>query len=441
MRTGASKKILLQGCLLLLVKLIVLLLTFTILMPAISLAIPDLTVHKDRVGTAPLSADTVSPDESPEEYPYIFVHGFLGNGESDNPEDLLYWGGSEESNLLTHLREEGKTVYAPSVGTCSSAWDRACELYAQLTGTVVDYGAAHAEDCHHSRYGRDYTGRALMGESWDLTQKLNLVGHSFGGQTIRVFTSLLAYGADEEVAATGEDTSPLFEGGHDNAVHAVITLSSPHNGTILSNFGNDLFWPVYAMGLGMNIAAKDSGSADYTGTDYGLDQWGLTAEPGSNEAVSIHLLKPWRIVFSKDNAGYDMGIDGARALNEKFPTVPTVYYLSYTADASDLDNAGGFQMTSNILQHSKGLIFDGVRIKEGWLANDGLVPTKSALYPLTDEENHADYQKGQDLKPGVWYTMPVLTGTHLYYCSPQDGDTAAYFAFYDNLTTVVDSMV
>ena len=37
------------------------------------------------------------------------------------------------------------------------AWDRACELYAQLNGLVTDYGAGHFARCGHLRYGRDYT--------------------------------------------------------------------------------------------------------------------------------------------------------------------------------------------------------------------------------------------------------------------------------------------
>ncbi|MDD7534311.1 MAG: hypothetical protein SPK18_10350 [Treponema sp.] len=37
------------------------------------------------------------------------------------------------------------------------AWDKACELYAQLTGLVTDYGVEHFARCGHLRYGRaDY---------------------------------------------------------------------------------------------------------------------------------------------------------------------------------------------------------------------------------------------------------------------------------------------
>ena len=37
-----------------------------------------------------------------------------------------------------------------------------------------------------------------MGKPWDLESPLNLVGHSFGGETIRLLASLLAYGDEIE---------------------------------------------------------------------------------------------------------------------------------------------------------------------------------------------------------------------------------------------------
>ena len=36
------------------------------------------------------------------------------------------------------------------------AWDRACELYARLTGTTVDYGIAHSAEKGHDRFGITY---------------------------------------------------------------------------------------------------------------------------------------------------------------------------------------------------------------------------------------------------------------------------------------------
>ena len=43
-------------------------------------------------------------------------------------------------DLIAFLRKKGFDCYAASVAPYGSAWDRACELYAQLSGTEVDYG-------------------------------------------------------------------------------------------------------------------------------------------------------------------------------------------------------------------------------------------------------------------------------------------------------------
>ena len=133
--------------------------------------------------------------EKKSDYLFIYVHGMCGWGDgAPQEENRPYCGTQPENNVMTYLRAQGYTVYNPTVGGYSSAWDRACELYAQLTGTVVDYGAAHSKECGHDRFGRDYTGRATMGKAWDLDSPLNFVGHSFGGETIRLLASLLAYG-------------------------------------------------------------------------------------------------------------------------------------------------------------------------------------------------------------------------------------------------------
>ena len=73
------------------------------------------------------------------DYPVIFVHGLLGFG----PKELgllTYWGSAFQVDSSSLERHEA------SVGPLSSAHDRACELAAQIKGTVVDYGADHAAD-------------------------------------------------------------------------------------------------------------------------------------------------------------------------------------------------------------------------------------------------------------------------------------------------------
>ena len=89
-------------------------------------------------------------------YPFVFVGGMLSWGE----ENIMYKGwpywGMVAGNLCRQLRETGIEAYGPQVGPVNSAWDRACQLYAMLTGTRVDYGVAHAKSHKHARYGRTY---------------------------------------------------------------------------------------------------------------------------------------------------------------------------------------------------------------------------------------------------------------------------------------------
>ena len=94
-------------------------------------------------------------------YPCIFVHGILGYGDNDKLNSVTpYWGMQYKEDLMKSLNARGYDCHAASVGPLSSAWDRACELYAQLAGTVVDYGAAHSAEHNHARYGRSYVGKA-----------------------------------------------------------------------------------------------------------------------------------------------------------------------------------------------------------------------------------------------------------------------------------------
>jgi triacylglycerol lipase len=64
------------------------------------------------------------------------------------------------------VADKGHQTYYASMGPISSNWDRACELYAQIKGTVVDYGQAHSAKYGHARYGKDYRGKGFY-PAWD----------------------------------------------------------------------------------------------------------------------------------------------------------------------------------------------------------------------------------------------------------------------------------
>ena len=161
---------------------------------------------------------------------YVFVHGLSGWGSYDERYKRMPYWGMRGGDLMMFLREQGFSCYAASTAPTGSAWDRACELYAQIAGTRVDYGAAHSEKFRHSRFGKDYSGNALI-PAWDPETRLVLLGHSFGGATVRLFGELLANGDPGEREADAPEISPLFKGGMGDRIHSIVTLAAPTNGT------------------------------------------------------------------------------------------------------------------------------------------------------------------------------------------------------------------
>nr|MCR4939757.1 hypothetical protein [Treponemataceae bacterium] len=140
---------------------------------------------------------------------YVFVHGLSGWGHYDFQNNFFPYWGMKNGSLIKQLRKQGFQCYDASVAPQGSAWDRACELYAQLTGSVTDYGAEHSARCGHERFGRDFSKDPLI-PRWDQEHKINLLGHSFGGVTVRLLAHLMAEGSKAEQEATpAEELSPL----------------------------------------------------------------------------------------------------------------------------------------------------------------------------------------------------------------------------------------
>ncbi|MCR5311032.1 MAG: hypothetical protein K6E32_06420 [Lachnospiraceae bacterium] len=327
---------------------------------------------------------------------YVFVHGLSGWGSYDTINEFFpYWGLSGGS-VIRFLNNNGYESYAASVDPTGSAWDRACELYAQLTGTKVDYGKAHSLKAGHDRFGEDFTGRALL-KDFDSSRTV-FIGHSFGGATVRLFSEILRNGSAEEREATGaEDLSPFFKGGNGDNLLGVVTLAAPTNGTT-----------AYDM---------------YEDRNFNLSAIEIPAEYEKNsDAVSKGTKPTLDGRASWDYASFDMHIDNALALNDKISVFDDVYYLAYPCDSTVKDGEGNVtpdpSITENIFM--KGAVYmsryigttkGGFAIDGSWQANDGLVNTVSAGAPLGAPKE--SYAEGTELMPGRWYEMPVFRGDHM----------------------------
>ncbi|MBQ8504570.1 MAG: hypothetical protein IJ491_09895 [Clostridia bacterium] len=401
------------------------------------------------------AAPTLDTSAFKTDYPYIFVHGMGGWAPgSDYYSVSPYWGGGllpgSTDDIIKTLNEQGVEAYAPAVGPLSSAWDRACELYAQLMGTVVDYGAAHAEAHGHDRYGFNYEGKAIMGESWDMTEKINLVGHSFGGATVRLFTSLMAYGCEEEVAATGSDTSALFVGGHDS-VHSCITLSAPHNGSQVANLLFDPGVTMLAISAALNMVGAFFGN-DFMVFSLQLGHFGITPKQGEDKAkIDLKAIK--NFYKANDNCGYDMTLRGAAELNETIKLAENTYYYSYTTATTEEGPFGKqtpmdslnpiFYISSAMIGMTEGTTIDGIKIEGDWAVNDGIVPLASALYPTVDAATATDYEdaiaNGEEITSGRWYYTDTMVGMdHFDFCGTEDYPTS-FEQFYFDMVALANS--
>lgn len=299
--------------------------------------------------------------------------------------------------------------------------------FAQLTGTRVDYGEAHSKRHNHLRYGRTYTEPIV--KNWgekdenDLMNKVNLIGHSFGGNTIRLLQGLLSKGDPDEIAATDpNDISPLFTGGKANWVNSVTTICTPNNGTTLAYIADDL--NLIEIGeIALFLYAAVLGRSPLNGyVDFHLEQFGLTFVPGEKTTVN-HVYKALHTILQQkyDNVAFDLSCEGAKALNDRISLDDNVYYYSYafrTTVDSPITGKAQIALPSTLFilraySEMMGLYSSNpdapFPIDESWKPNDGLVNVVAAQYPFGDA--HTDYDPN-NIKTGIWNVMPVSTGDH-----------------------------
>ena len=358
--------------------------------------------------------------ESGTKYPLVFVHGMFGWGADEGINAKIPYWGATTGDLMQYLNENGYEAYSTSSGPVSSAWDRACEIYARLTGTKVDYGKAHSEKMHHRRFGRDYSEPLF--EGWGEEKKIHLIGHSHGGNTVRILAHLLTYGSEEERACTPEnELSGLFTGGKESWVKTVTTICTPHNGASAYQFAKKykILEPLKLFAFNY-IGAMGRSRAEGRFVDFHLEQYGLSDTPGLQDAYPIRRAKKMLNTYG-DNVETDLAPEGAVQNNEHIEISPNIYYFSFaytnvvrmkhlpTRYRAKLSDFPFLTLTSDAILIYEHFITPGYKKTYLQIANDGLVNLKSALYP--EDEPHTEFDR-TNLKPGIRNVMPVRSGDH-----------------------------
>ncbi|KAB8033544.1 esterase/lipase family protein [Fluviispira multicolorata] len=339
--------------------------------------------------------------------PLVLVHGFSGWGRHE----LLgykYWGGFND--LQEDLKVYNGKVFTASVGKFSSNYDRAVDLYAQIKGGCADYGEAHAKRFKHARFGRCYP-EPLYPE-WDQNHKIHLLGHSQGGQTIRVLLNLLREGYKEEMLVSSTDVAELFRG-NNSWVTSITTVSTPNNGTSLTHLA-DVFLPTSQF-LITSMAAIASALGVEPFLDFKLEQWNLVK--GKNESIPAFLKRAYQsyIWNTNDISKWDLSPEGAHIFNTSDKEYDDTYYFSYSTQSTAIN----IPFTNCQISILTFLSFPAnaigcfthkypgkIEINEKWLANDGVVNTISMASPFNKKRVFYD----GTVQKGIWNDMGIKHG-------------------------------
>ncbi len=346
-------------------------------------------------------------------YPVVFIHGFMGWG----PEEMgnySYWGG--KNNYIKELHSDENKMFAVSVGPISSNWDRAVEVFYQLKGGQVDYGALHSEknDIIRTPKGKSYIG---LYPQWSEENPIHIIGHSMGGQTARMLNYLLN---QEFYNNRGEkEESDLLGNSYFGWIKSITTISTPHDGTTLTHIiTSTIPYIQYFAGI--------AGLFGNNYFDFDLEQFGIKKQRNETWLSFITGLKDNPIVYTENFSAYDLSLDGAKDLNSFSQVSPDVYYFSFITSSTKRDEKKSFHVPfddtpllnkarSKLIGSRSGYWDDGSQTDSSWFENDGVVNSISMFGPTTGVNGPdpiIEYDPKDLLITGQWYWTKIEQMDH-----------------------------
>ncbi|KAF3774353.1 Lipase [Nymphaea thermarum] len=393
--------------------------------------------HRSKFPRGPNDVDT---NRKPKENlpPIVLVHGIFGFGKG-RLGGLSYFAGAETKD---------EYVLVPDLGSLTSIYDRARELFYYLKGGQVDYGEEHSKICGHCQFGRVYSRGNY--EAWDEQHPVHFVGHSAGVQVVRVLQQLLA----EKAFKGYEDTSADW-------VLSVTSLSGALNGTTrtyrdgmqpedgrwmkrlcllqLCRVGVILYewldipWLKRYYSFGFDHFRMGWSSLGISGL---IDS--LLANNGGGPFASGDWILP------------DLTLQGSMQLNAALNTFPNTFYFSYATKRTT--KVMGTTVPSSILgihpllfirvlqmtrwRHPPNVPtpYKGYR-DEDWHDNDGAVNTISMTHPRIPVEHPSQFvadDQHHPLRPGIWY-YKIVEADHILFIVNRERAGAQFDVIYDSI--------
>lgn len=348
--------------------------------------------------------------------------------------------------------------FTPSFCLLSGAWNRACELYAQIKGGVVDYGAAHSETFGTERYGSTYEGFYPEWGEVDKegnVKKITIIAHGYGAIVARLLAHLMKNGSRSEREFTKTGLSPLFEGDNDGKIHCIVTLAGFNDGTSLFQAMDGMI-PGSVKKLTKAAFILDAKNP----CSYGK---ALKFQLPKDLKKPEHLIKLDKKIIEKynrqlgDNIFHTAGLESMADFNKTVENSPSTYYIAYTGEVTKnymeylpdkslfveknplkmgkhenpltlkktysvtpkkdvtlpKKEAGITAFTAALMGRYSNYIKGKPLVDEAAHPNDGIVNTNASLIPSTEEMIY--FSNPYDCKKGEWVQMPIERKHHFEY--------------------------
>ncbi|KAM7468669.1 hypothetical protein LguiB_016231 [Lonicera macranthoides] len=373
-----------------------------------------------------------SADDLP---PIVLVHGIFGFGKG-RLGSLSYFAGAEKKD---------DRVLVPDLGSLTSIYDRARELFYYLKGGQVDYGEEHSKACGHSQFGRIYEQGHYP--EWDEDHPIHFVGHSAGAQVIRVLQQMLA----DKTFKGHENTS-------ENWIVSITSLSGAFNGTTRTYL--DGMQPEDGMSLKpisllqlcrLGVIIYDWFDIPWLKAYYnfGFDHFNLSWKKIGVKGLVDCILGNAGPFASNDWILPDLTIQGSMLLNAHLCTFPNTYYFSYATKRTRkimgvTVPSGGIHplLFIRVLQMSQwrhpshlSPPYKGYR-DEDWWDNDGALNTVSMTHPRLPVEHPSQLVERDSechpLEPGIWY-YKIVEGDHILFIINRERAGVNFDLIYDSI--------
>lgn len=330
----------------------------------------------------------------------ILVPGLPGWGHSE-----CYWG----QGTAPATRTFGLKVKEAVTGAISSYHDRACELFAQIRGCLVDFGEQHSTKYDHQRFGNDFSNNALHPE-WSEAHPVHLICHSAGTNVARCLQHLLA-----------NDHWNL--GTNSRWIRSIVSLAGNINGTTIPYLFVDEATGDATQSKWVELCNRLRHAVRWTAKkkkvdhesereqimNWELNHWGVSS---IDENIMENIAES-KLFSNTDHLLYETSLQGSRELNEKISDYQGTYYFSFAAVCTDLSKGSPiswmtnplFMMPSAFMLHKK---FDQNPVPEWenlpeWHENDGFL-TKASQAPPRGSIDGGHFEPGCELRTGVWYS-------------------------------------